>query len=102
MSGRLMIYGATCYTGELATREAVRRGLGPVLAGRNGEKVGRLAAELGVQSRVFGLADHDSIAAGDMQAQRKAWSFPTGPARKSPASAVPAWPLRSSAVTARQ
>lgn len=61
MSGRLMIYGATGYTGELVSREAVRRGLDPVVAGRNGEKVGHLAAELGVQNRVFSLADHDSI-----------------------------------------
>ena len=34
-----MIYGATGYTGELVAREAVRRGLAPILAGRNAEAV---------------------------------------------------------------
>jgi short subunit dehydrogenase-like uncharacterized protein len=41
-----MIYGANGYTGALIAREAARRGLEPVLAGRNADAVGRLAAEL--------------------------------------------------------
>lgn len=57
MSGAWMIYGATGYTGELAAREAVARGLRPVLAGRNGETVGALARELGLEHRAFGLDD---------------------------------------------
>ncbi|HEX9942451.1 MAG TPA: saccharopine dehydrogenase NADP-binding domain-containing protein [Thermoanaerobaculia bacterium] len=58
-----MIYGANGYTGELAAREAVRKGLSPILAGRNAEAVGRLARELGVQSRAFSLDDPQGTAA---------------------------------------
>jgi short subunit dehydrogenase-like uncharacterized protein len=50
-----MIYGANGYTGELAAREAARRGLKPILAGRNAEAVGRLAFELDLPHRVFPL-----------------------------------------------
>ncbi|MES1244972.1 MAG: saccharopine dehydrogenase NADP-binding domain-containing protein [Acidobacteriota bacterium] len=52
-----MIYGANGYTGELAAREAARRGLKPILAGRNPEAVGRLASELGLEQRVFSLEE---------------------------------------------
>jgi short subunit dehydrogenase-like uncharacterized protein len=58
-----MIYGANGYTGELAAREAVRKGLSPILAGRNAEAVGRLAQELGLQSRAFSLGDAQGTAA---------------------------------------
>jgi short subunit dehydrogenase-like uncharacterized protein len=58
-----MIYGANGYTGELAAREAVRKGLSPILAGRNAEAVGRLARELGLQSRAFSLGDLQGTAA---------------------------------------
>lgn len=50
-----MIYGANGYTGELAAREAAGRGLKPILAGRNAEAVGKLASELGLSHRIFGL-----------------------------------------------
>jgi short subunit dehydrogenase-like uncharacterized protein len=50
-----VIYGATGYTGTLIAREAARRGLRPVLAGRSAEKLAPLAAELGLESRVFSL-----------------------------------------------
>jgi short subunit dehydrogenase-like uncharacterized protein len=52
-----MIYGANGYTGELIAREAVKRGLKPVLAGRSRDKVEALARELGLEARVFGLED---------------------------------------------
>ncbi|WP_333992597.1 saccharopine dehydrogenase family protein [Pseudomonas sp. S3(2024)] len=52
-----MIYGANGYTGELIARDAVRRGLRPVLAGRSRNKVEALARELGLEARVFGLDD---------------------------------------------
>ena len=52
-----MIYGANGYTGELIARDAVKRGLKPVLAGRNRDKVEALGRELGVETRVFGLDD---------------------------------------------
>jgi short subunit dehydrogenase-like uncharacterized protein len=51
-----MIYGANGYTGELIAREAVSRGLRPILAGRTAAKVEQLAASLGLQARVFDLA----------------------------------------------
>ncbi len=57
---QLMIYGAYGYTGELIAREAVARGMAPVLAGRNEQKTGALARELGVEARVFDL-DKDAI-----------------------------------------
>jgi short subunit dehydrogenase-like uncharacterized protein len=50
-----MIYGANGYTGELIAREAVGRGMKPVLAGRTAAKVEPLAAGLGLQARVFDL-----------------------------------------------
>lgn len=59
-----MIYGANGYTGELAAREAARRGLTPVLAGRNAEAVAALAAELGLPHRAFPLDDEEALRAG--------------------------------------
>ena len=50
-----MIYGATGYTGSLIAREAVRRDLRPVLAGRNAENLATLASEIRLDYRVFTL-----------------------------------------------
>jgi short subunit dehydrogenase-like uncharacterized protein len=58
-----MIYGANGYTGELIAREAVARGMAPILAGRSKPKVERLASELKLESRVFDLDDPAHIAA---------------------------------------
>jgi short subunit dehydrogenase-like uncharacterized protein len=52
-----MIYGANGYTGELIAREAVRRGLKPMLAGRTAAKMQPLAASLDLQARIFDLRD---------------------------------------------
>ena len=60
---RWMIYGANGYTGALIAREAARRGLAPVLAGRNREAVEALAAELRLEARVFGLDAADTVVA---------------------------------------
>lgn len=57
MANDLIIYGSYGYTGELITKLALERGLKPVLAGRNAEKVQAQATELGLEARVFGL-DH--------------------------------------------
>ncbi|MDE2119264.1 MAG: saccharopine dehydrogenase NADP-binding domain-containing protein [Betaproteobacteria bacterium] len=57
-----MIYGANGYTGELIAREAARRGLAPVLAGRSADKVQALAGELGLEARVFPLDDPEQAA----------------------------------------
>ena len=59
MNAQWMIYGANGYTGELIAREAVQRGMRPVLAGRTAEKVEPLAKELGCEARVFGLENVD-------------------------------------------
>src|SRR5262245_60737562 len=56
-----MLYGANGYTGELIAREAVRRGLNPVLAGRTAAKVERLASALGVQARSFDLENATTV-----------------------------------------
>lgn len=50
-----MIYGANGYTGELIAREAVARGMRPILAGRSRAKVEALAQALKLESRVFDL-----------------------------------------------
>jgi short subunit dehydrogenase-like uncharacterized protein len=52
-----IIYGANGYTGKLMAREAARRGLHPILAGRNEEAISALAVELGLASRIFSLDD---------------------------------------------
>ena len=59
-----MIYGANGYTGELLAREALSRGLTPVLAGRNQQAVSALASELGLQARHFTLDDPDAANQG--------------------------------------
>lgn len=56
-----MIYGANGYTGTLIAREAARRGLKPVLAGRNRETIEALASTLGLEARVFGLDDPAAV-----------------------------------------
>jgi uncharacterized protein YbjT (DUF2867 family) len=65
MSGRIewMIYGANGYSGQLVAAEARRRGLNPVLAGRRAGPIAKLAAELGLPMRVFGLHDAPVAAA---------------------------------------
>lgn len=46
-TGRIVVLGATGYTGELAARSLADAGVRPVLAGRDAARVGVLAAELG-------------------------------------------------------
>jgi short subunit dehydrogenase-like uncharacterized protein len=57
-----MIYGASGYTGSLIAREAVRRGMRPILGGRQVEKIRTLAGELGLDHRIFSL-DYPSVVA---------------------------------------
>ena len=61
MSPSWLLYGANGYTGELIAREAVARGLRPILAGRSKQKIGKLAAELNCPSAVFDLDDHTAL-----------------------------------------
>ena len=58
-----MLYGASGYTGRLIAREAVSRGLRPLLAGRDAAKIEPLAAELNCEYRAFGLDNAAQIAA---------------------------------------
>jgi short subunit dehydrogenase-like uncharacterized protein len=59
---RLMIYGANGYTGRLIAREATKRGLKPLLAGRNRDEIDALAKEFGLLRRVFELSNPTEIA----------------------------------------
>ena len=59
-----LIYGANGYTGELITREAAKRGMKPILAGRNRASIAALAAELKLDFRIFTLDDPKAIEAG--------------------------------------
>lgn len=61
MGKRWMIYGANGYTGTLVAELAVKRGLLPVLAGRNGAAVSALARRFGFEHRVFGLDDPQTV-----------------------------------------
>ena len=61
---RWMLYGANGYTGELIAREAARRGVAPLLAGRSGRLVEPLARELGLEARVFALDRTPEAVAG--------------------------------------
>lgn len=60
-SDNWLIYGAYGYTGELIAREAVRRGLRPILAGRRAEPLKALSQELGLPHRAFHLGNTETI-----------------------------------------
>jgi short subunit dehydrogenase-like uncharacterized protein len=47
MPGRIVVFGATGFTGDLTARALVARGMRPVLAGRRADRLARLAGELG-------------------------------------------------------
>jgi short subunit dehydrogenase-like uncharacterized protein len=55
--GKWLLYGANGYTGVLIAEEAKRRGLAPILAGRNGEAVRGLAERLSLPHRAFTIED---------------------------------------------
>ncbi len=57
-----MIYGANGYSGELIAREAKKRKLSPVLAGRSSGSIEKLAQELDLSYRVFSLDTPEKIA----------------------------------------
>jgi short subunit dehydrogenase-like uncharacterized protein len=57
MSARVLIYGATGYSGKLLATHAAARGLAPIVAGRSAERVQALAAQLGVEARVAAIDD---------------------------------------------
>jgi len=61
--GRLLIYGATGYSGKLLASHAAERGLAPIVAGRSAEKVNALAAQLGLEARTAALDDAPALRA---------------------------------------
>jgi short subunit dehydrogenase-like uncharacterized protein len=64
MSGRIVVFGATGYTGRLVCESLVARGAEPVLAGRNAPALGALAQQLGgLDTAVADVADADSVRA---------------------------------------
>ena len=64
MARPLVVYGAYGYTGELVARRAAERGLSPVLAGRDSERLVRLSRELRCGWRAFPLSDPEALRRG--------------------------------------
>lgn len=56
-----IIYGGNGYSGALIAKEATVRGMNPILAGRNEVLVKKIADELGLRYRIFGLNDIEQI-----------------------------------------
>ncbi|MDX6641284.1 MAG: hypothetical protein QOF12_2295 [Solirubrobacteraceae bacterium] len=64
MAGRIVLFGATGYTGDLTARALVARGARPVLAARNRERLEALAAELGgLETQVADVSAPDTVRA---------------------------------------
>lgn len=59
-----MIYGAYGYTGTLITERALSKGLKPIIAGRNADKLKPLADKYGLEARAFDLG---SISDADVE-----------------------------------
>jgi short subunit dehydrogenase-like uncharacterized protein len=63
VSGRIVLFGATGYTGDLTARALVDRGVRPVLAARNRERLDALSAELGgLETRLADVAAPKTLA----------------------------------------
>jgi short subunit dehydrogenase-like uncharacterized protein len=56
-SDPLLIYGATGFTGRLAVESAIKRGLRPILGGRNAARLETVASRHGLEYRVASLTD---------------------------------------------
>jgi NAD(P)-dependent dehydrogenase (short-subunit alcohol dehydrogenase family) len=64
MAGRIVVFGATGYTGTLTARALVAQGARPVLAGRNAEALQELADELcGLETVRADVTDPSSVRA---------------------------------------
>jgi len=59
-----LIYGANGYTGKMIVEEAVRRGLRPVLAGRNADALETLGKKYRLPVRAFALDNPAAVRAG--------------------------------------
>jgi short subunit dehydrogenase-like uncharacterized protein len=65
MAGRIVLFGATGYTGRLTAEAMVERGLRPVLAARSSDRLAALASELGggLETAVADVAEPPSVRA---------------------------------------
>jgi short subunit dehydrogenase-like uncharacterized protein len=64
MAGRIVLFGATGYTGRLVAEALVARGAQPVLAARNAERLGEMAGELGgLETRTADVSRPDTVRA---------------------------------------
>lgn len=63
MTAKWMIYGATGYTGQLIAQKAKAIGHTPIIAGRNAEKVRKLALELELPWSAFSVDDPNAVRA---------------------------------------
>ena len=63
MAGRVVLFGATGYTGRLTAEAMVARGLRPVLAARDAAKLKRLSSDLGAELELASadVADPPSV-----------------------------------------
>lgn len=63
MTSKIVLFGATGFTGHLVAEEMVARGLKPVLCGRNRNKLETMAGKLGgLDVTVADVSDGDSLA----------------------------------------
>jgi len=63
-SPRIVVFGATGYTGHLVAKALVERGLNPLLAARNAQRLRNLATNLGgLETRLADVDDHASVRA---------------------------------------
>lgn len=61
---KIVVFGATGYTGELVARALVARGIRPVLAARSADRLACLSAELGgLQTQVADVSQPESVRA---------------------------------------
>jgi short subunit dehydrogenase-like uncharacterized protein len=65
VAGRVVLFGATGYTGRLAAEAMVERGMRPVLAARSRERLGQLARDIGgdLETAVADISDPPSVRA---------------------------------------
>ena len=65
MAGRIVLFGATGYTGRLVAEAMVERGLRPVLAARSAERLRAMASELGteLETAAADVSDPASVSA---------------------------------------
>lgn len=61
MPANFLLYGANGYTGKLIAGLSKERGLRPILAGRDQKAIEQLAAEHGLEHRVFALDDSAAL-----------------------------------------